>query len=308
MERLGFIFSGQGCQTPGMGKELYEMSAVCKDVFEKGNQTLGFSLQDACFLTNKEELSQTVIAQPAIMAVSIAAFALLKENEISPSAVAGHSLGEYAALYASGAVCLEDVFSIVKTRAAAMQKAAQNQDGMMCAVIGAPASKIEEICKEVTDGFVLPVNYNTPDQTVIAGQRGAVEAVVQKLKGIARRCMPLSVNAAFHTCLMEPAANELFDALQNIRFHAPKIPFYSNTTARQLPSDVDFAKYLRTHSISPVYFVEEITQMHKDGISTFIELGPGKVTANMVRKIVPEAEVYHVMDKTSFENLVAALK
>lgn len=308
MKRLGFIFSGQGCQTPGMGKELYEISAVCKDVFEKGSQTLGFSLQDACFLMSKEELSQTVVSQPAIMAVSIAAFALLKENELLPNAVAGHSLGEYAALYASGVVGLNDVFSIIKTRAAAMQKAAQSQNGMMCAVIGAPANKIEEICKEVTDGFVLPVNYNTPDQTVIAGQRGAVEVAMQKLKGIARRCMPLAVNAAFHTSLMEPAANELFDALKNIRFHAPTIPFYSNTTAKQLSSNVDFAEYLRMHSISPVYFVEEITQMYKDGISTFIELGPGKVTANMIRKIVPEAEVYHVMDKTSFENLIAALK
>ena len=308
MKRLGFIFSGQGCQTPGMGKELYEMSAACKDVFEKGSQTLGFSLQDACFLMSKQELSQTVISQPAIMAVSIAAFALLKENGVSPDAVAGHSLGEYAALYASKVVDLNDVFSIIKTRAAAMQKAAQSQDGMMCAVIGAPAGNIEEICKQVTNGFVRPVNYNTPDQTVIAGQKSAVEAAMQKLKGIARRCMPLAVNAAFHTSLMEPAANELFDALQNIRFHNPKVPFYSNTTAKQLSSDVDFAEYLRMHSMSPVHFVEEITQMHKDGISTFIELGPGKVTANMIRKIVPEAAVYHVMDKPSFENLMAALQ
>lgn len=295
-----FLFSGQGSQYPGMGTELSQLSSQAKQIFEAASDILGFDLLKACSEYTAEQLAQTGVSQPAIMAVSLAAREAAIGGGFVQDAVAGHSLGEYAAMTASGMLSLEDGFRVIKARACAMQKCSENQDGAMFALIGVSPEQAAEICGSV-DGYVVPVNFNSPVQTVIAGEREAAEQAAQKASALKKRAMRLNVSAAFHSKLMQPAADEFYDFLKTIKFNAPNTEFYSNLTGDKLTDFSDMPKYLASHLVSPVRFTDELNAMVRDGISRFVELGPGKVLTGLVRKTLADVSYMNIEDKKTLE-------
>lgn len=284
-----FLFSGQGSQYPGMGKELLEANPEFEYIYQKASEILGYDLKKVTFEGTEEELAQTVNSQPAIMAMSLLCFEAAKKNEIDFSAVAGHSLGEYAAMVATGMLSLEDGFKVIKARAAAMDKAARETDGAMYAIMKMPPEEIEKICAEV-DGYVVPVNYNSPVQTVIAGDKAACEKAVAIFTENKVRAVPLKVSAAFHSKLMEGASKEFYDAIKDVQFNNPSAAFYSNVTGEELKDFSDMPSLLAKHMISPVRFTSELESMSKSGINKFIELGPNKVLTGLVKKTLKNAE------------------
>lgn len=300
MSKTAFLFSGQGSQYTGMGDELCKISKSAKNVFSCASDVLGFDLLKVCQEADEKTLAQTSNAQPAIMAVSLAAFYAMKERGFSPDAVAGHSLGEYGALVASDSISLEDGFKVIKARAKAMQECSSKGGGMMCAVLGTTAEKIEQVCSTV-EGYVTPVNYNSPAQTVIAGETGAVEEAMEKLKGIARRCAPLKVSAAFHSKLMAPAAQAFSEDLKEFSFSFPSVPFYSNLTGSLLSEQDDIKQMLVSHLVSPVKFASELNNMQKDGIDVFVELGPNKVLTGLVKKTLKDITALQVENEKTLD-------
>ena len=288
-----FLCSGQGSQYPGMGKELWEESAAAREVFQIASETLGFDLQTVCASSSEQELAKTEYAQPSVMAVSLAAAAAAKERGILPQAVGGHSLGEYSALCLAGVLSLEDGFRVIRARARAMQKAAEETPGQMTAIIGLPPERIEEICRKIP-GYLLPVNYNSPLQTVIAGEEKAMEQAVSVFEKEAKRVVRLKVSAAFHSKLMEPAAAELADALSSIPFSKPAIPIYSNLNGNRFEPNACWSELLCRHMTSPVLFTKELRSLREDGYTAFVELGPGKAVTGMVRKTLHGAVACNV--------------
>lgn len=304
--KTAFLFSGQGAQHIGMGQDLIHHYPICRDVFNCAGDILGFDLEKICKDGDEKTLMKTDIAQPATMAVSLASFFLLKNSGILPNAVAGHSLGEYAAMVASEMLSLEDGFKIIKIRAQLMQEAAEKQNGMMCAILGPDAKEVEKVCAHISGGWVKPVNYNSPKQTVIAGDAPAVTAAMEELKEKARRIIPLKTAAAFHTPFMQSAADALKEELQKFSFHSPKYCFYSNITGTEISDFSNMPELLANHMVSPVLFVQELNQMYQQQIHTFIELGPGKVLQGLVKKTLPaDTAAYTVNDKASFEKVLS---
>lgn len=305
--KKAFLFSGQGSQYQGMGLDLAEKFTPAKEILECGSDILGFDLKDKLANSTAEELAQTRLSQPAIFTASLLSLCAARENGLDCDAVAGHSLGEYAAMYASGMLTLEDAFKAIKLRSEAMAKAAENSTGAMAAIIGADNETIDKICGEV-NGFLAPANYNSPVQTVIAGEGAAVDEAIAKFTEMGKRSVKLAVSAAFHTKMMKSAADEFKEEIKNFTFSAPKCDFYANLYGKKLEDFSDMPSYLAAHICSPVKFVDELNAMQSAGIDTFIELGPNKVLTGLVRKTLKGVVFANIENIESLEKALAAVK
>lgn len=305
--KTAFLFSGQGSQYQGMGAELAEKFGAAKEILECGSDILGYDLLKKLTESTAEELAQTRLSQPAIFTTSLIALCAVRENGIENAAVAGHSLGEYAAMYAGGMLSMEDAFKAIKLRSEAMAKAAESSHGAMAAILNTDSAVIDEVCGSVS-GFVAPANYNSPVQTVIAGEEAAVDAAIAKFTELGKRSVKLAVSAAFHTKLMQSAADEFKAAVQGFTFNAPNCDFYANLYGKKLEDFSDMPSYLAAHICSPVKFVDELNAMNEAGIEAFVELGPNKVLTGLVKKTLKGVVNVNVENVETLDKALAALK
>lgn len=284
--KKAYVFPGQGSQFPGMAKDLYENNAEAHDMLERANEILGFRITDIMFEGTAEELKQTKVTQPAIFLHSVLMAKCIPD--FAPDMVAGHSLGEFSALVAAGAMDFEEGLKLVSIRARAMQKACELTEGTMAAVIALPTEKVEQICNE-TEGIVVAANYNCDGQIVISGEKKAVEEACSGMKEAgAKRALPLPVGGAFHSPLMEPARAELAEGIEKAIFRTPVCPVYQNVTARPSTDPAEIKANLLAQLTSPVRWTQSVKNMIEDGAESFTELGPGKVLQGLVAKIATE--------------------
>ncbi|MDE6484883.1 MAG: ACP S-malonyltransferase [Duncaniella sp.] len=279
-----YVFPGQGAQFVGMGKDLYDNNPVAREMFEKANEILGFRITDIMFEGTDEDLKQTRVTQPAIFLHSVILAKTLGED-FTPDMVAGHSLGEFSALTAAGALSFEDGLRLVSARAQAMQKACELKPSTMAAVLALPDEKVEEILSTV-DGVVVCANYNCPGQIVISGEVEAIDAACEKLLAAgAKRALKLKVGGAFHSPVMEPAREELAKAIEATEVHAPSVPVYQNVDALPHTDPAEIKANLVAQLTAPVRWTQSVKNMVADGATEFIEVGPGKVLQGLVAKI-----------------------
>lgn len=283
-----YVFPGQGAQFTGMGKDLYENSALAKELFEKANEILGFRITDIMFEGTAEELKETKVTQPAVFLHSVILAKTLGED-FKPEMVAGHSLGEFSALVANGTLSFEDGLKLVSQRALAMQKACEITPSTMAAVLGLVDNIVEEVCASI-DGIVVAANYNCPGQLVISGETSAVEKACEAMKAAgAKRALILPVGGAFHSPMMEPAREELAAAIEATTFSTPICPVYQNVTANAVSDAAEIKKNLIIQLTAPVKWTQSVQQMIADGATLFTEVGPGKVLTGLISKIDKEA-------------------
>ncbi len=284
-----FVFPGQGAQFTGMGKDLYDNSVEARQLFEKANQLLGFRITDIMFEGDAEALRQTKVTQPAVFLHSV--ISCIVNAEEKPDMVAGHSLGEFSALVACGALSFEDALLLVSKRAQAMQRACEMQESTMAAVIALPDEKVEEVCATITNEVVVAANYNCPGQVVISGTVAGIEqaCILMKEAG-AKRALRLQVGGAFHSPLMQPAAEELREVIEATHFNQPQCPVYQNVNALPQTDPATIQRNLVAQLTSPVRWTQSVQNMVADGALSFREFGPGDVLKGLIRKINPEVE------------------
>jgi len=299
------VFPGQGSQAPGMGKDLAEKFAVARQVFEEADDALGFAISRLCFDGPEEELQLTENTQPAILTVSVAAFRALRSAGVeAPAFVAGHSLGEYSALVASGALSLSDAVRTVRARGRYMQEAVPVGTGAMAAVIGGDLDAIERICAEARQDQVCSIaNFNAPNQTVIAGNTEAIDRAVELLSGVARKVVKLKVSAPFHCALMKPAQDRLAADLEGLSFSEPATPVVTNVDARATTAPDELRDALVRQVSAPVRWVESMQLLMSHGVDTFVEAGPGKVLSGLMRQISRDVKMLNVEDAASLQKL-----
>ena len=307
-KKIAFLFPGQGAQSVGMGKELYDNFSAAKNVFDKADEVLGKSITTLCFEGPEESLKQTVNTQPCIVTTSIAALETLKsELNITPDYTAGHSLGEYCAMYTAGVMSLETALKAIQKRADLM---GQTKGGDMAAILNAPEGSVEEALKEASSvGYVDVANYNSPVQVVITGDENAVKKAGEILmeKG-ARRVVPLAVSGAFHSKFMENAGKEFEGFVSDLELNNALVPVVTNVDANATTDSSDFRAKMPKQIYSSVHWTQTIQKMVADGVEIFVEIGPGKVLAGLNKKIAPQTKVFNVFDKASLDATVASLK
>lgn len=284
-----FVFPGQGAQFSGMGKDLYEQYPLAKQLFGQADELLGFPISEIMFEGSDEDLKQTKVTQPAVFLHSYIAFRC--QAECAPNMVAGHSLGEFTALAANGALAFEDALMLVSKRAHAMQRACEETPSGMAVVLKFDNEIIERVCASITDEVVVPANYNSQQQLVISGSLRGLEIAMEKLKEAgARRVMMLNVGGAFHSPLMQSAQNELATAIEQCDFNAPSCPIYQNVTASPSSDPAVIKENLLKQLTSPVRWMQTVLNMSADGAEQFVEFGPGDTLKNLIKRIVPVTE------------------
>ncbi len=308
MSKIGILFSGQGAQYPGMMKDLYDEETAAKELFDKADDVLGRKISALCFEGSQEELNLTHNTQPCMLAGDLAAAMILKAHGIHADAVAGFSLGEYAALAYAGAISFEDVFSVIQIRADAMQEAVAPGEGAMAAFIGAKAEQVEEICEKVNHGYVVAANYNSPVQTVVSGTATGVDEACKLAEEKGLRFIKLAVSAPFHCALMEPAARKLETAFKNISFQRPLIPVYMNVDGKPVIDEEAYAELLVKQAMSPVRWTKTLENMQADGIDIFIECGAGKTLSGLVKKTLKGVKVLRVENMKTLQKTLEELQ
>ena len=294
------LFSGQGSQYQGMGKDILNAMPELSVIFDTGSEILGKDLRKICFDADDSELSRTVNAQPAIMSVSILCLEAAKTKGFRFDGVAGHSLGEYAAMYASGMVSLEDAFRLIKARSEAMEEATTLSKGAMAAIMKIAPEQVEEVCAAAKE-YAAAVNYNSPVQTVVAGTPEGIAEVSEVFAGMKARVIPLNVAGAFHSKLMQPAADKFYETAKTITFNAPDCKYYSNVTGGELTDFSDMASLLAKHIVSPVRFTSELAAMQNAGADRFVEFGPGKTLTGLVKKTLKDVSALNIENLAGLE-------
>jgi [acyl-carrier-protein] S-malonyltransferase len=304
---FGFLFPGQGSQSVGMGKPLFDSSPVIQALYKEASNILGYDIAALCFAGPEEQLNQTEYTQPALLVASLAVFDLVRDGPLKPAAVAGHSLGEYTALVAAGAINLPEAVKLVQKRGRYMAEAVEPGSGLVAAVLGLSETDVRNVCREAgVAGIVAPANFNSPGQTVIAGEKAAVERAVDlaKARG-AKRVIPLPVSVPVHTPLMQVAANRLKKDIDSLQWSDLKVPLVNNVEAQALCSAAEVQDSLVRQLPSPVRWQETIQTMSRMGITHFVEIGPGKVLTGLVKRIVPDASTWNVMDQESYSHVLS---
>lgn len=307
--KLAFVFPGQGSQYVGMGKEIYDNFSVARETFSEASVALGFDIAQLSFNGPAAELNKTFRTQPCILTVSISLHRVLRENNIRPGAVAGHSLGEYSALVASGVLSLTDAVKTTERRGFFMQEAVPEGKGLMAAILGLEREKVADICTSVQSGYVAPANYNCPGQIVIAGEHNAVSEAIEISKNAgAKRAVPLAVSVPSHCRLMDDASRKLADLLASMVFKNPSVPVVSNADALFRNDGAEIKMSLVRQLNHALLWEDSVKAITNSGITVFLEVGPGKVLSGLIKRIDASVTVFNIEDMSSLEKTLSALK